>query len=757
MATTMQRSGFDHDASSPQDRGLVLTRWHTLRRTSLSIGVAVGTVLAIVLGSPSVAAVTLLIAALAVDAHVAVRTHRRTVTLTLVIDITIAGVACVAAGVPPVGISMVTAYFVVLVAVVGRSMRSWVIGLYAIVVGSFAAIAPLAFDLPDPSPTRSLVVGAAAVAVSGYAMLEIIRQFVISLRKRTEDEERRVVVSHAISTASRALVAQDDATALALAVDAIRDALNTPIVFVEQNVEDARGGIAAVVVEVSSESDMTHPMYERGSRTSWEDMPRARSHLEGGAPFFYRVEEASGSSHDRTGDGGVRHEVNLPITVKGSWVGVIGAADTNPDMEWRADDLVLLRTLADLTAAFWQRVEDMRVKDSLIGSLDGRLRYEEALARSSTALLGERGVGIESALDAIGAAARVDEVYVTRTFACKEGSPSARWTASWTQPGLQPIHPLDSETSYAQMPAVLDAIRRGSMARMMDGTNSELVIGIEVSGGWFGSVGFLRRQASRSWSKREIAFLRTIGEILGAHYERSQNRARLEDLIRSKDELIASVSHELRTPLTAVVGLATELQSDDGGISEEERRQLIDVIATESREIADLVDDLLVAAGSSDGVVPVFPERTDLSLLATSVVSHLAIPADVSVVIDDDASAAYADPVRVRQVIRNLLTNALRYGGKNVHVTFGEDHDVVFLDVTDDGSGIPEPHMDRIFEPYGRGATDHAVPGSVGLGLTLSKRLAELMGGSLSYEPSDGCTFRLTLPSARTAARAVGV
>ena len=756
MATTMQRSGFDYDASSPQDRGLVLTRWHTLRRTSLSIGAAVGTVLAIVLGSTSVAIATLLIGALALDAHIALRTHRRSVAPTLLIDITIAGVACVAAGVPPVGISMVTAYFVVLVAVVGRSMRSWIVGLYAITVGAFAAMAPLVLDLPEPSPTRSLVIGAAAVGISGYAMLEIIRQFVTSLRKRTEDEERRVAVSYAISTASRALVAQDDATALSLAVDAIRDALHTPIVFVEQNVEEAHGGIAAIVVEISSESDIIHPMYERGSRTSWAEMPRARSHLEGGAPFFYRVEEASGSSLDRTGDGGVRHEVNLPITVNGSWVGVIGAADTDPDKEWRTDDLVLLRTLADLTAAFWQRVEDMRVRDSLIGSLDGRLRYEEALARSSTSLLGERGVDIDSALDAIGVAARVDEVYITRTFAQPDGSPSALWTASWTQLGLAPVHPVDTEIPYAQMPAVLDAIHQGSLARMMDGTNSELVIGIEVSGGWFGSVGFLRRKASRSWSKRDVAFLRTIGEILGAHYERSQNRARLEDLISSKDQLIASVSHELRTPLTAVVGLAEELQADDGSIGEEERRQLIEVVATESREMADLVDDLLVAARSTDGAVPVFPERTDLSLLAASVASHLSIPADVAVVIDDDASAAYADPVRVRQVIRNLLTNALRYGGKNVHVTFGEDLDVVFLDVTDDGSGIPELHMDRIFEPYGRGATDQVVPGSVGLGLTLSKRLSELMGGSLSYEPSDGCTFRLSLPSARTAVKAVG-
>ena len=421
MATTMHRSGSEQDTAPPRNGGVVLMRWHALRRTSLTIGVSVGSVLTVILASPAIALATLLIGALAVDAHFALKTRRKNVAPTLIVDITIAGVACAAAGVPPVGISMVTAYFVVLVAVVGRSMRSWWIGLYAIVVGTLVAVAPVLLGLPEPSMTRTIVVGVAAVTVSAYAMLEIIRQFVTSLRERAEDEERRVNVSHAISAASRALVAQDDARALAFAVDAIRDVLQAPIVFVEQNLEEPDGSIAAVVVEISSASDVVHPMYERGSRTSWTSMPRARSHLEGGAPFFYRVEEASGSALDRTGDGGVRQEVDVPISVNGSWVGVIGAADTDPERVWRSDDLVLLRTLADLTAAFWQRVEDMRVRDSLIGSLDGRLRYEEALARSSTSLLGDRGVDIDSALDAIGVAARVDEVYITRTVAKEDG------------------------------------------------------------------------------------------------------------------------------------------------------------------------------------------------------------------------------------------------------------------------------------------------------------------------------------------------
>jgi len=706
----------------------------------------VGLVVAVVLWWPAMLAISAVTALIAADAHFAIRSQRKLIAPTLIVDITIAGIACVVAGVPAAGIAMVTTYFIVLVAVLAQSTRSWPVALYAIVVGVLASVAPAVFSIEPPPVERTIAAGVAAVGVFGLATLELIRRFVLSLKEREELEARRLTVSNAVSVASRALVAEDDARALAFALEAIRDAIGVPIAFVEQNVEDPDVGLAAVVVESVSTADDLHPAFQRGSRTPWTDMHGARSHLEGGAPFFFRIEEVSGTPRDRSGDGGARTEVNVPIAVNGTWVGVIGAADPDPDRAWAADDLGLLRTLADLTAAFWQRVEDMRVRDSLIGSLDGRLRYEEALAKSSTALLGEKGVGVEGALESIGVAARVDEVYITRTEPRDDGSPMAAVIASWVQPGLVPIHPVDECVPYADMPAIRDAIHQGSLARTMDGTNAELVIGIEVSGGWFGSVGFLRRKASRSWSKRDAAFLRTISDILGAYYERSENRLRLESLLTSKDQLIASVSHELRTPLTAVVGLAEELRENDGGIGGEEKDQLIGVIADESREMADLVEDLLIAARSEDGSVAVFPERTDLALLAGSVASHLTVPDDVSLVVEDHPSAAYADPVRVRQVIRNLLTNAMRYGGKHVTVTFGTEGGRTYLDVHDDGPGIPEHDLEAIFEPYGRASTGKILPGSVGLGLTLSKRLAELMGGSLTYVPSDGCTFRLTVP-----------
>jgi signal transduction histidine kinase len=162
--------------------------------------------------------------------------------------------------------------------------------------------------------------------------------------------------------------------------------------------------------------------------------------------------------------------------------------------------------------------------------------------------------------------------------------------------------------------------------------------------------------------------------------------------------------------------------------------------------MADLVEDLLVAARSEDGSLPVFPDRIDLSLLAQSVVAQASVPDGFDVDVEDSDSVAFGDPVRVRQIIRNLLTNAFRYGSAPIVVSVGQQDGTAFLDVRDCGSGIPDADRDRIFEPYGRAESSRTVKASVGLGLALSRRLAQLMDGDLTYLEGEGATFRLSLP-----------
>ncbi len=216
--------------------------------------------------------------------------------------------------------------------------------------------------------------------------------------------------------------------------------------------------------------------------------------------------------------------------------------------------------------------------------------------------------------------------------------------------------------------------------------------------------------------------------------------------IRYKDEFIATVSHELRTPLTAVVGLVDEITRADALISDQERDELLGIVAEQSHDVADIVEDLLVAARAAGGNLAVLPARFHLS---ETVAQTLATVGDGFTWDLEDDLIAFADPSRVRQVIRNLATNAVRYGGENRRVLAFRSDDCAVVEVRDDGLPIPRNQRDSIFQPYARvRKAASGQPESVGLGLTVAKSLASTMSGDLEYE-HDGTesVFRLTLPT----------
>ena len=227
-------------------------------------------------------------------------------------------------------------------------------------------------------------------------------------------------------------------------------------------------------------------------------------------------------------------------------------------------------------------------------------------------------------------------------------------------------------------------------------------------------------------------------------------KERLESLVRSKDEFVASVSHELRTPLTAVVGLAQELAVNRAGIGDAELDELMAIIADQSSELSHIVEDLLVAARTDVGTLALHPApidiRAELEGLATLVVPRL--PDGSPIPIHGNAGAIEADPLRFRQIVRNLLTNAVRYGGERIWMEIRSDGSQVTVAVLDDGLGVPEASIDKIFEAYERAHNARTQPASVGLGLAVSRSLARLMGGDLAYRRRDGATeFSLTLPA----------
>jgi PAS domain S-box-containing protein len=238
-----------------------------------------------------------------------------------------------------------------------------------------------------------------------------------------------------------------------------------------------------------------------------------------------------------------------------------------------------------------------------------------------------------------------------------------------------------------------------------------------------------------------------LGHVVVAIADVSAIRAaerELADILTSKDELIASVSHELRTPITTILGMAFELRDHADEFAPEEAGQFISYIAEQSRELSNIVDDLLVAARSDDTLAvraEVLDLRDEIGRMIASNPSGLhpevRIPGRV---------LAWADPLRLRQIVRNLLTNARRYGGPNVAIEAGRTTTGIFLRVVDDGVGIAPVDREKVFQPYTRATGDAAMPGSIGLGLPVSRRLARLMGGDLVYRFEGYSVFELTLP-----------
>lgn len=276
---------------------------------------------------------------------------------------------------------------------------------------------------------------------------------------------------------------------------------------------------------------------------------------------------------------------------------------------------------------------------------------------------------------------------------------------------------------------------------------SALVALYESRRSWEAETAHQRRSGERQWLQFRSVDTSSDGDgssivvaLADITHAKNRNEA-MANTVRAKDEFIASVSHELRTPLTAVIGITAEL-AEDPHMGPEEREELLQLVAGQAAEMSNIVDDLLVAARSDVGTVSIDLGEVDLFTELRSVIEGLGTSVELP---EDDVASVVADPRRVRQILRNLLTNAQRYGGPRRRVVVGELRSSVWLEVRDNGTGIPDEEADRIFQPY---VTGHSgARGSVGLGLAVARQLAELMGGSLHHERSAAETvFRLELP-----------
>jgi two-component system phosphate regulon sensor histidine kinase PhoR len=241
------------------------------------------------------------------------------------------------------------------------------------------------------------------------------------------------------------------------------------------------------------------------------------------------------------------------------------------------------------------------------------------------------------------------------------------------------------------------------------------------------------------------------GVILVLHDISELRRA---DQIRR--DFVANVSHELRTPLTAIRGYVEALS--DGDVDEEEQRRFLAIITRHTQRMERLVKDLLRLARLDAGQETLDLIACDTHHLTDTLVADLTPSAAergqrIEVTIAPDAGTLRADPAKLHDALRNLVANAITYAPEQstIRIEAVRDGDRVAISVADEGPGIPEEDLSRVFERFYRVDKSRARdPGGTGLGLAIVKHLVELHGGTIRAEngPERGARFTITIAAA---------
>ena len=260
------------------------------------------------------------------------------------------------------------------------------------------------------------------------------------------------------------------------------------------------------------------------------------------------------------------------------------------------------------------------------------------------------------------------------------------------------------------------------------------------------------------WDRSPYVAVVLVGPLLAtALYQRWMHGAlnRLREFDRLKDEFIAIVSHELRTPLTSVYGAAMTLENHR--LDEERRQELLVIIATEAARLSRLLDDILWVSRLDSGrarpyITPVEPlSLTEDVVEATR--THLPHELSLEVLQDTPLPQVAADPDKLRQVLVNLIENAVKYSRSGrIQVRLGSHYGTVRFSVRDEGPGIPPNQQERIFEKFYRLDPNMTQGvGGTGLGLYICRELVDAMNGDIWVEsiPGEGSTFSFELPVAK--------
>jgi signal transduction histidine kinase len=244
-------------------------------------------------------------------------------------------------------------------------------------------------------------------------------------------------------------------------------------------------------------------------------------------------------------------------------------------------------------------------------------------------------------------------------------------------------------------------------------------------------------------------------QLARSQLELVTTNAELETANRYKSEFLSSMSHELRTPMNAILGFSDLLDEQLRERITERQRRYFQNIREAGEHLLALINDVLDLSKVESGRVELRPEIVTVQQVLEPVLANARHEAPrrglhLESSIGDDATVRL-DPGRVRQILYNLTSNALKFtpSGGDIAVRSRVDGSDLLFEVSDTGIGIPADRRDRVFGMFERVNEDRSEARGTGLGLALSKRLVELHGGAISFTSGEhgGTTFRVLLPN----------